>query len=89
MSTTERKGIDMPNNHDDEITIPQMPVTEQGATRVLDALMQFDATGRDLGGEGIDVRSIAVEMVQCQAEIAQAQTRLFELNKQLLDALLV
>ena len=81
----------MPNdNHDDGITIPQMPdITEQGATRIIDALMQFDATGRDLGGEGINVRAIAVEMVQCQAQIAQAQTRLFELNKQLLDALLV
>ncbi len=47
------------------------------------ALHNFDATG------AIDVRAIAVEMVECQATIAQAQTRLFELNKQLLDALLV
>lgn len=47
------------------------------------ALHNFDVTG------AIDVRAIAVEMVECQATIAQAQTRLFELNKQLLDALLV
>ena len=47
------------------------------------ALHNFDAT------DAIDVRAIAVEMVECQAQIAQAQTRLFELNKQLRHALIL
>ena len=47
------------------------------------ALHNFDATG------AIDGRAIAVEMVECKAQIAQAQTRLFELNKQLLHALIL
>ena len=93
MSTTERKGIDMPNNnHDDGITIPTSPVDGlvqrlQEETRergqMFDALRNYDAAA------ALDVRAVAIEMVACQATIAPAQTRLFELNKQLLDALLV